>query len=538
MYQHLELSDIDSERDEPDDGRKVDSVHEERLEEDDAALLERWTKPDRPASFNSEASLPLRAEPKTRLDTSFVKRRPNPINCSRPTSYHPQHLLTPEWTVSPIAISPSTQRPRPTSLQPNSPNVRLESFSSNSSMGSSPRMGHPETWPSPLAQHSSKIRAERPVSFQPSSFPSLGSPMQNSPRPRPISFATYSHQRNRSNTKIASSRGLRNNSYPNFSRPISMVAPRAVPGEQMENDTIYQRFGDDEVGPPSPSSPIRHALDGFEPTQDKEKTEKKSKNRWSTIPQSLKNFATRRRSSAAAHEPPRLEVRMEDLRRMNLTEENLHWYENDVARSPATPKTRPSAVELLPTPTYSPFDVDHPVFEAALPLPFAPWADGPPSPASSMDNRRGSGSSSLSPTRKAAPSRLSVENVPQNRPASIHSHRSSLVIPLHTSTAPQQRHTIDVPASPRNTTPSRRNTPVVDPTCIICKTSKPQSHFVTRRITGNCWHEPSTCLHCLQSWVEQCLYTRGSGQCTCPECGEKMGFEDIGAFVDEAAYVR
>ncbi|KAH7399367.1 hypothetical protein BKA66DRAFT_162246 [Pyrenochaeta sp. MPI-SDFR-AT-0127] len=531
MYEHLEASNMESEKEEAGKGPRIDSIHEEKIEENDEDLLDRWTNPDRPLSFNSEPSINL--EQKTRLDTSFVKRRPDPINCPRPISYNAQHLLSPEWTASPVAMSPNAQRPRPISLQPNSRDTRQSSFSSNSSLGSSPRLVHPQPWAASPTQYRGNARGERPVSFQSQSFAPLASPMANEPRPRPTSFATYSHQRNRSSSKIASSRGLRNNSYPNFSRPISEIAPRVVPGENMENDMVYQRFLDREAGPPAASSRIHNALNGFEPSVDKDKAETKPKKRWSTIPTALKNFA-RRRSSAAAQEPPKFEVKAAASHQIKLAENNTHYCDHKGSQGPLTPKSRLSSVDLLPTPVYSPVDIKTPLIESSLPLPFAPWADCPPSPAVSTDQRRGSGTSSLSPTRRTAPSRLSIESVPQMRPVSLHSHRSSVVLPSPTGTASQQRlSTIDMPCSPRVMTP-RRGTPALERTCIICKVAKPPSDFTTRRITANCWHEPATCLDCLQSWIESCLVTQGLDRCTCPECGENMAFEDVGAFANTA----
>lgn len=531
MYEHLEASNMDSGKGEAAKGPRIDSIHEEKIEEDDAALLERWTKPDRPLSINSEVSVNI--EPKTRLDPSFVKRRPDPINCPRPISYTAQHLLSPEWTASPVTMSPNAQRPRPHSLQPNSPDTRQGSFSSISSLGSSPRPVYAQTYPTPPTQHRGNARGERPVSFQPQTFDPLGSPMANERRPRPTSFATYSHQRNRSNSKIASSRGLRNNSYPNFSRPVSEIAPRPVPGENIEKDVVCQRPRDREARPPLASSRIRDTFSEFEMSADQEKTETKQKKRWSTIPTALKKF-TRRRSSAAAQEPPKFDVTVDASQKMKLAEKNIHCCDSEGSLlGPATPKSRLSSADL-PTPTYSPLDMKTPPFESSLPLPFAPWADCPPSPAVSMDKRRSSGTSSLSPTRRTAPSRLSVENVPEIRPASLQSHRSSVVLPSPTSIAPQQRLSmIDMPCSPRTTTP-RRGTPTPGRTCIICKVAKPPSDFSTRRITANCWHDPATCLGCLQSWIESCLVTQGLDRCTCPECGENMAFEDVGAFANNA----
>lgn len=69
-------------------------------------------------------------------------------------------------------------------------------------------------------------------------------------------------------------------------------------------------------------------------------------------------------------------------------------------------------------------------------------------------------------------------------------------------------------------------------TCILCKAAKDRSEFSERRITGNCWHETSTCLTCLQAWVEQQLDSRA--RCACPECGEAMAYGDVSAFATDA----
>lgn len=561
MYRHLELSDVESEKDEPEHSRKHEPLREVAhqpsrkairkvsKEESDADLLDRWTNPDRSTSVNPE-TIHLVVESKTKLDTSFVKRRPQPLNCARPVSYNAQHLLSADWTASPSTMSPNTPAQRRASSYLNNPSPATSSISSTGSVESKSPLEHPQTWPAPCTQCRDGVVTERPVSFHHLSSTSLGSP-QLLQRPRPTSFATY-HQRNRSGGKIASSRGLRNNSYPNFSRPSALgAATKAVPGEHMENDMVYRRFGDDEVGPPSPTSPARAALNDFETDLDqegeKDKTEKKSKNRWSTIPQALKKLAVRRRSSAAAQEPPAIETKIDDLCRMNLTEENLECYEKEITLAPSTPHSRLSGIDHLPTPNYSPLDDTHSQFEpeptrksnaklGPLPLPFAPWAELPISPAASTDRRRSSGTTSLSPTRRPPPSRLSVDNLSQVRPLSMHSQRSSIAFPSPPCTAPQRLSTFGIPDSPRTT--SRLGTPIPEPTCILCKTSKPHSEFVTRRITSSCWHEPATCLPCLQAWISHSVNTRGWDNCTCPECGDSMTHDDIDAFVEDTRYLR
>jgi hypothetical protein len=540
LYAHLDVSDIESEKEE--DQENANSKHARKTGDgdEDADLLEQWINPDRSTSFSSECAVQPAMEPKTKLDVPFNKRRPQPLTALRPISYNPQHLLSPEWTVSPATMSPHDRHQRPLSIQPNESNKHRNSFSSSTSSDSIPRYIHPQTWPVPVPQQRQDDHTRRPVSYQAAHSTSrqgvcspLGSPQLNEPRPRPTSFATYQH-RDRRNSKIASSRGLRNNSYPNFSRPISDIAPKAVPGENIESDAVYSRFYDNEVGPPTPS-PFRTALEELQSNDTKIKDEKKSRNRWSTIPQTFMKFTTRR--STTANQDSKLETKLDDLGRENLTEENLVWHESESEKghTPGALNSSTLGGSLLPTPSYSPLEFKHPLFQGGLPPPFAPWADVPPSPASTQDKRRGS-HTSLSPTRKRTQSRLSVESIMQERPESMHSRHSSFGMPSPRSHIPPPTVAMGVPTSPRPI--SRRGTPSLERTCILCKTTKEPSALVNRRITSNCWHEPATCFQCLQSHVERCVTRKGWEHCTCPECGEHMTYDDIGAFADDDKLVK
>jgi hypothetical protein len=105
-YEHLEISDVEEEKDgfeerqeEPQKPKEeIPAVTQEKPKEDsDSDLLDKWTNPDRPtSSFNPEETLKKMPDPTTKLDTSFTKRRPQPL--ARPVSYNPQHLLSPEWS--------------------------------------------------------------------------------------------------------------------------------------------------------------------------------------------------------------------------------------------------------------------------------------------------------------------------------------------------------------------------------------------------------------------------------------------------------
>jgi len=540
MYAHLEISDAESDKDDIHDRSQNRSVSEPRDDEKYVdLLLGTGAKADRPTSISSslEDATQITVEPKTKVDASFNRKRPEPLRNLRPISYNSQHLLTPEWTASPATMSPV----RPTLLQHGGASQHRNSVSSTSSTGSDPRFAHPHSWPAPMPQHHLNGRLERPASYQPPGSSksdqgkswSLGSPQLTERRPRPTSFATYQH-RDRRNSKIASSRGLRNDSYPNFSRPMADAPPKTVPGESIESDSLHNRVSDIEVGLPLPASSVCGLPNSIEPVDEQLRNEKKSKHRWSTIPSTFKKF-TIRRSSGSAHDP-KPDTYTNDLHRVSVVGD----HDRDPAErihSPATPRFTHPGRALLPTPSYSPLDFKHPFAENTLPPPFAPWAtDAPPSPALSHDIRRGS-ETSLSPTRKRASSRLSVENMSPSRPTSMHSRNSSFGMPSPRNLAPPPHTPTHVPVSPRPGS-SRRGTPTLERTCIVCKTTQEPTAFINRRIAANCWHEPATCYGCLQAHIEKSVIAQGWEHCSCPECGERLTYDDMGAFADDDTFVR
>lgn len=525
MYAHLDVSDVESEKEEDNEAAQREKALEALGGNADA----KWTTSKRPTSYHSDTTAQMSNEPKSKLDSTFVKRRPQPLTSLRPVSYNPQHLLTPEWTASPAAMSPHAQCQHLSPPQPRGHQRGKSSISSISSSESSPRTLQPRTWPNPRTT----IQSDRPVSFQPPKSAldqemslSLGSPQFSEQRPRPNSFVSYP-QRDRRNSKIASSRGLRNNSYPNFSRPNPSNPPRVIPGENIEGETVCDLFADNEVGPPSPASPVQASGDPFGFIDEVTKEEKKPKSRWSTI-QTLTKFARRRSSAAADKNKPSAEL--------NLPQHNLLYHENQAVQPPATPTNISLATKALPTPTYSPLEFKVPHYEAPLPKPFAPWADAPPSPA--LSQKRGSLDILISPLRKRASSHLSVENVSTSRPTSSHSRNSSITMPspMRSVVSLPPQVMFDPTASPR--LGSRRGTPSLERSCIICKCTKEPSAFVNRRISGNCWHEPATCYQCLKVHIEGCVTTKGWDDCSCPECGERLTYDDLSAFADDNSLIK
>lgn len=389
------------------------------------------------------------------------------------------------------------------------------------------------------------LRLERPASLQssPATSPistSSSDPFNTKPwirpeRPRPTSYvssiASYRTDGRRS-SKIASSRGFRVNSAPNFSRPLSGVEHRSVPGENIENDPIYNQYEDDEVGPPTPASPIGPTIEQALTKRDKEvKNPKRRSGRWSSIPQTFMRFARRRSSNAVEEPKPELkpEIKIErkkevmyERQKLNLTEDNLHRLDGEVARMP---KMYPPGLDYLPMPERSPLTMENSLFESPI---------SPHSPQLSLHLRSGSFSGS-----------------PSASLASPHRRDSGAWTPSSIHRKPVPHLSINIPpgsASPSlppymepQLSPFREPSLVPSPlsrVCVLCKEARPVKMFPARRVTATCAHQTGECLPCLQQWIEGCIETRGCERCSCPECGEPMAYEDVGAFASDDAFTR
>lgn len=341
------------------------------------------------------------------------------------------------------------------------------------------------------------------------------------PRPRygsrPVSFAS-SHLHNRPTNKIASSRsrGLRANSYPNFSRPLSGIAPTPVPGEEIERDPLYLRYHDDEVGPPTPISPesgnvavLEGVREAKAQVEEDLKTRKQpgrpKKARWSSLPISLVKFAKRSSRSEDDHSG---KGKKKD--RADLTEENLQRWEDEVGY---VPKMYRLGYDIL----RSPVEVDMEV-ERGTPdpvnmkyLPPLPKLEGlsltPPT-------------SPPIPIKPSSSSSLAVRGAP--------------TLPSISPVSP--------PSQSFSTLVAQKETAAGRPTslftCTICKEADHPSVFPPRRITATCTHATKTCKECIQLWIETCVDTRGWDRVTCPQCGQPMSYEDVRAFADEDLFKR
>ncbi|KAF3001244.1 hypothetical protein E8E13_003102 [Curvularia kusanoi] len=528
LYAHLDVSDVESEKETDDDSPRALEAPKTHTRQDSHVTKEydvspevpqkQWVKPERPspASLDSVEAVEKLAEPKvSKLEKSFDIKRVETTDWM-PPSYNPEEIQSiasysssPEWAALSNTLKQNARQQRPMSLQLNNPNLlakpTLSSVPSFSSFGKGEpdlRLIHPQTWAAPPANPEQPMRSQRTESYDSGreSFESIEKPWLEG-RPRPVSFAAY-HTRNRSKTKIASSRSSRLNSYPNFSRKMSGENPGILVDEHIgqgasngTQDTVYAR--DTFVESPEPiSTPIfarkntferlgGRMLDDEEKELEKEKAAKaekasKLKNRWSTIPNILKLAKPTRRRASNANELDRAAV-VEDFIRAsqnapklnNQTPVIAHRYssydhpaESEVAPTPSPrPQSQLKPLDLLPTPQHSPlamtFDKD-PGNAADLPPPFAPWAAAadsnaaPPSPPSSISNpfntshRRKSSNPLLSPGY-GFPSPImpaSPRETFESRPVSLHSHRSS-TYSSHMATS------LTSPTSTLSTAPSR-----------------------------------------------------------------------------------
>ncbi|KAH6638078.1 hypothetical protein C7974DRAFT_390828 [Boeremia exigua] len=562
----------------------------------------RWNKPDRPspASFDSVEAVQKLAEPKvSKLEKSFDIKRTETIDWMPPSYNHEEiqsiasYSSSPEWAALSNTLKQNARQQRPVSLRLDNPNLLAKPtltsapiFPSIDKSEPDLRLIHPHTWVAPAHAAQTITQPQRSESYDSGreSFESMEKPWLDG-RPRPLSFATY-HARNRSKTKIASSRSSRLNSYPNFSRKMSGENPGIVVDEHIEQDTkivsqetrhepdTYAESSVPFSAPPFARKNTFERIGGRMLSEEEKEVEKekaakaartnKAKHRWSTIPNILKFSKPVKRRASNANELDRAAV-VEDFVRVSQNAPQLtnqtpiitHRYSSyneshrDVESTPSPhPQSQLKPLDLLPTPQHSPLAM---TFDkstgssAVLPPPFAPWAStadsnaAPPSPPASVSNplnnpqRRKSSNPLLSPGHgySSPLSPGSPRETFESRPTSLHSHRSStfsshmassLTSPTSGSSAAHSRLSF---ISPTNMSP-----PSACRACLLCKTSRPVDDFSTRRITANCWHETSTCTSCMQAWVENSIDRRE--RCVCPECSEHMGYEDIGAFAVDA----
>lgn len=74
--------------------------------------------------------------------------------------------------------------------------------------------------------------------------------------------------------------------------------------------------------------------------------------------------------------------------------------------------------------------------------------------------------------------------------------------------------------------------------CLVCVESRSLRHFPKRPPTGTCQHEINTCKRCLRHWINSEFGAKVWDQMSCPECGIKMGYDDMKAFAPSDVFKR
>ncbi|KAF1959287.1 hypothetical protein CC80DRAFT_490244 [Byssothecium circinans] len=403
------------------------------------------------------------------------------------------------------------------------------------------------------------------------------------------SSCTSSRFHDRPTSRIASSRsrGLRSNTCPNFSRPLSAIALKPIPGEDMERDPLYLRYSKE---PPTPTSPeikspfafdnikearahveeeLKKALEcgsikprlSFEQQREQQRPKKA---RWSSLPVSLIKMAKRGskgEDSLSAHSHGNGSMEKKDKKgkkgKANLTTENLQKWEDEVGYAP---KMYRLGYDLLKSPMEMDMEVERgtPSLRRMIPAvnasPSMRTSTPTPTPLPTPNLH------SLTITPPASPPLAQSSFRPQNpyqrqRPMHLYAHAhasphsftrrappSPLLTPPLTYPSPAHSPTTSIPtlANQKEIAAESRSASTTLFTCFMCKEAEHPSTFPSRRITERCVHPTRTCLDCLRGWIVENVPEAQQGmvdvglrgaRCRCPECGEPMREGDLRAFV-------
>ncbi|KAF2118281.1 hypothetical protein BDV96DRAFT_381455 [Lophiotrema nucula] len=332
-------------------------------------------------------------------------------------------------------------------------------------------------------------------------------------RARPISLIAYRATEGKLPAKLASSRGLKPSNQTNFSRPLSIVSPTIVPGEQLEQNAKSPPVVTDKLDLsrrlPTSTSPTRtptplefippSVLANHGGSVRVREAEKRRARIWESLPFTFGRIGKRkpqesdkRRPSARDHGP---------FGRAMLTESNLRQLEERVGTLP-----KAYTINLLPTPAQSPLGKDNPRFASSaraktrhLPTP---------------------------PT-----SRLRFE-VPSTKP----------LVARKTQSRPDKAPPVSVRKPLPNTPAIRTSVEIRFKTshrvCEVCKDSIRIEAFPARPTTAKCAHPRNTCTDCIQKWIETCMETKGWDHCVCPECVESLEYHDVQYFATPEVFSR
>lgn len=377
----------------------------------------------------------------------------------------------------------------------------------------------------------------------------------SAPRSRQSSCAS-SRFHARPTNKIASSRsrGLRSDTCPDFTRPMSILKP--VPGEDMERDPLHLRYPEEPPTPlsPPPKSPfafesvkearnhieqqLKSAMESHRKPKPKvDEEDRPKKTRWSSLPASLMKFTKRHSKQQEAL------VVQDDIKpskkgnKINLTTENLQRWEDEVGHMPKM--YRMGGQNLVS----SPVEVDMNVEESHRNSYLAPSyrssqghrnsylaPNYPPSPKPQDQSFTPPASPSLAQIRFLQRHQQPYQQFEQQPSPSF-----ARAIPSPLLTPPPDRRSLLSLASQKESAAESSNTLF---TCIMCKEAEHPSTFPLRTITKACTHPTRTCLDCLRGWIDTCIQSGRWEGCTCPECGLSMSDEDVEAFSSAAGFMR
>ncbi|KAF2266075.1 hypothetical protein CC78DRAFT_164676 [Lojkania enalia] len=358
-------------------------------------------------------------------------------------------------------------------------------------------------------------RLPMPVSHSRSrseTLPQRNNSLNAQQRPRPRSFIAYRPE-GRPGAKLASSRGLRASNHVNFSRPLSQISPKAMPGELIEQDAWAGHHVKDQSSvtqrPPSPISytppediSVSVVADHGGSVQILHESSPRLSKLWMSLPFSFARMGKRKTS-----EPESRYAHKRDhgaFGKALLTESNLRDLEQRIGSVPKI-----YTINLLPTPVHSPSEINSLLFSS----PLKAQVPNLPTPQSSPLHIHRSSTPPTSPGNEKA-----------SGPSGAQSHIPILRKPL--PQLPSVRLVFDVPIKSSHRI------------CEVCKDSKHLEAFPTRATTSRCSHGRNACTDCIQKWIESCMETKGWDHCVCPECVESLEYSDVKYFATEDAFAR
>lgn len=75
-------------------------------------------------------------------------------------------------------------------------------------------------------------------------------------------------------------------------------------------------------------------------------------------------------------------------------------------------------------------------------------------------------------------------------------------------------------------------------TCLSCVEDLPAARFPSSTLTDRCSHEMSTCVDCVQQWIDTQLTAQGRNKITCLECSETLQYADVQRHAEFESFQR